>query len=276
MEHQEGTFRGHGQTELHCQSWASGNVSHAAIAIVHGFGEHSGCYANLVDFLVARGYACFGFDHRGHGHSPGKRGHILSWDEYRGDVRAFLESIRERQAGSPLFLFGHSMGGLIALEYVLHDAEHLRGVIASAPILGEIGISPLLQLMGRIMSGLWPSFSLDVKLERQALSRNPDMVQASQEDPLCHSIGSARLGTEIRRARAWVHEQAGDLSIPLLILQGSADRITPPEGTRRFYEKVPPGGKTYLEYEGGYHELHNDITHEQVLLDLGNWLDRLR
>jgi alpha-beta hydrolase superfamily lysophospholipase len=244
------------------------------LVIVHGFGEHSGRYMNVVNHLVPKGYAIYALDHRGHGRSPGPRGYINSWEEFREDVRAFVRRVAEREMGRPLFLMGHSMGGLIVLEYALHYPEGLKGVVASGPALAQVGVSPALMGMARVLSRIWPRFAMDTGLDATSISRDPEVVAAYQADPLVHSIGTARLGTEMTRAMLWTHEHAREWQLPLLIIHGSADRLVPPEGSHRFFENVPVADKEHIEYEGGYHEPHNDTHRAQVLADLERWLER--
>src|SRR5579863_7569397 len=135
MDHSTGTFRGAGEMELAYQRWLPEGTPRAALIIVHGFGEHGGRYMNIVGRLVPTGYAVYALDNRGHGRSPGQRGHINDWSEFRDDLGAFVALVSTEQAGHPLFLLGHSMGGLIVLEYAERHPEGLRGVIASAPLL---------------------------------------------------------------------------------------------------------------------------------------------
>ncbi len=274
MEHREGSFRGAGGLELYDQCWRPEGEPRAVLAVVHGFGEHSGRYMNVVDRLVPRGYAVWSFDHRGHGRSPGQRGYINEWSEFREDVRAFLRTVADQERGRPLFLMGHSLGGLIVLEYALHYPEGLKGVIASAPALGQVGISPFLLTMSRVLSRLLPRFSLDTGLDASAISRDPEVVRAYKEDPLVHSKGTPRLGTEMGKAIEWVQSHAGEFRLPLLVLQGEADRLVPPEASRAFFEKVTFPDKEWHGYAGGYHEPHNDITRDQALSDLESWLER--
>lgn len=274
MNHAEGTFHGFGGLQLYYQCWRPDGEPRAVLAIVHGFGEHSGRYMNVVNHLVPRGYAIYSFDHRGHGRSPGQRGHINSWEEFRQDVRAFLQMVSAQEPGRPLFLMGHSMGGLIVLEYALHYPEGLNGVIASGPVLAQVGISPVLMMVARLLSRIWPRFATNSGLDATAISRDPEVVAAYRADPLVHSTATARLGTEMGRATLWTHEHASEWRLPLLILHGGADRLVPPEGSRRFYENVPVADKERYEYEGGYHEPHNDVNRAQVLADLERWLER--
>lgn len=276
MEQREGTFRGAGALELFYQRWRPAGEPRAALAIVHGFGEHSGRYMNVVNHLVPRGYAVYGFDLRGHGRSPGQRGYINTWAEYREDTQSFLRLVAEQEPNRPLFLMGHSMGGLIVLEYVLHHPEGLKGVIASAPVLGQAGVSPILFFLSRVLSRVYPRFSLSTGLDATTISRDPAVVKAYQIDPLVHSLATPRLGTEITAAQEWTLAHAGDLRVPFLLFFGTADRLVPPDNTRQFYNRVTFSNKHKIEYEGAYHETHNDIIYPQVMADLERWLEAHR
>ena len=156
MRHTEGKFAGADSTDLYYQCWKPIDGPRAVLAIVHGFGEHSGRYPNVVGHLVPRGYAVYGFDHRGHGRSPGKRGHINTWSEYRDDVRAFLQLIKQHELTRQVFLLGHSLGGLIVLEYVLRYPDGLKGVIASGPLLARARVSPVLAVLAKVLSRVAP------------------------------------------------------------------------------------------------------------------------
>ncbi len=273
MNHSESSFNGSAATVLFMQSWSPDQESKAALAVVHGFGEHSGRYMNLVNRLVPAGFTVYGFDHRGHGRSPGQRGHINSWEEFLGDVEAFLTEIRKKDAESPLFLYGHSMGGLLVLSYALRHPQGLKGVIASGPALAQPGVSPILLTLSRIMSKLWPSFSIDTRLDVHSISRDEEVVRAYQEDPLVHSMASARLGTELTAAMEWTQAHAGDWRLPLLIVHGGDDKLVPPVGSKRFFDNVPFEDKQRIEYPGTLHEPHNDLDKDKVLEDIQNWLE---
>jgi alpha-beta hydrolase superfamily lysophospholipase len=273
MEHSEGSFQGSGGLVLYRQSWRPDGPARAALALVHGLGEHSGRFQNIVNYLVPHGFAVHSFDLRGHGRSPGRRAYINSWDDYREDVRAFVRQVGQDEPDRPLFLMGHSMGGLIVLEYVLHHPDGLRGVIASAPGLDVGGISPVALFLGRALSGIWPTFTVSSGLDATGLSRDPAVVQAYKDDPLVHGKGTARLGVEGPAAIQRVHAHTADFKLPLLILHGSADRLTNPKISRAFFDKLTTPDKTYLAYEGGYHESHNDLHHQQATADLLHWLE---
>ena len=274
MEHSEGTFKGTGGMELFYQRWRPDEEPKATLAIVHGIGEHSGRYDNVVDILVPKRYAIYGFDHRGHGRSPGQRGHINAWAEFREDVRRFLEMVHNEEPDPPLFLMGHSLGGLIVLEYVLHHPEGLQGVVASAPGLSTEGLPAVLIALSKVLSRVWPSLSLATGLDAAGISRDPDVVETYKEDPLVHDKATPRLATEGPKAIRWTLDHAADLQIPLLIIHGTDDPIVPVEASRNFFDKVTVEDKEMREYEGFYHECHNDVGYEEPINDLADWLER--
>lgn len=277
MRHTEGSFPGSGGLELYRQSWRPAGEARAALAIVHGMGEHSGRYGNVVQALVPRGYAVHGFDLRGCGRSPGQRGHIDAWSQFRDDVGAFLPLVAEAEPGLPLLLMGHSMGGLIVLDYVLRHPEGLAGTIASAPGLEPLGVAkPWMVRLAKLLTRVWPSFAIDVELEPEAISRDPAVVEAYAADPLCHSKASVRWGTESMAVIRWIKAHAGDLALPILMLHGTADRLVSAEGTRAFFDAVTFPDKQLRLCDGGYHEPHNDVDHAEVLADVAAWLERVR
>ncbi len=273
MQHQEGTFNGYGNLELFYQSWLPDSPLKAVIVLVHGLGEHSGRYPHVVNHLVPQGFGIYALDHRGHGRSAEKLcAHVMDWAEYRGDLEKFIQFVRGQQPDAPLFLMGHSMGGLIVLNYTLHHPEGLPGVIASAPAVGAVDANPLLLFVGRILSRIKPDFCLDSQLDVNGLSRIPEVVQAYQDDPLVTGKVSARWSTEFMAAIDWTRQHAAELQPPLLIIHGGDDTLVPPEGSRIFFDLVAHGDKERIVYPGGYHENHNDLHHEQVTADLERWL----
>ncbi len=283
MEHRESAFKGSGGLELYCQCWRPESQPKAVLAIVHGMGEHSGRYGNVAGALVPRGYAVHAFDLRGCGRSPGQRGHIDAWLQFRDDTGAFLRAVGEQESlvgpppgerDVPLFLMGHSMGGLIVLDYVLRHPEGLAGTLVSGAGLEPVGVAkPWMVLLAKLLTRVRPSFAIDVELEVAAISRDPAMVEAYAADPLCHSKGSVRWGTESLAAIEWIKAHAGDLAIPILMTHGGDDRLVSATGTKAFFDAVASPDKQIHVYPGGYHEPHNDVGHEQVLADYGDWLD---
>ena len=274
-EHREGVFAGSGGLHLFYQAWLPTDGPRRAVLVnLHGLGDHSGLYPNLAGHFPARGVAQYAFDMRGNGRSPGQRAYVGSWKEYRGDLDAFIGRVREWEPGLPLFLLGNSLGGLVVLDYVLHHPGQVDGVIAAAPVLGEVGVPPVLMALGRVMSRVLPRFSLNVGMDLTGLAREPSVIEAVLADPLFHRRGTARLSTEVTAAIDRVQQLAESLSLPILILHGSADRMVPPDGSRTFFAKVRFPDREFREYPDAYHGLFADRGFEEVLGDLARWIDR--
>jgi alpha-beta hydrolase superfamily lysophospholipase len=267
------TFVGHDGLELFYRRWRPEGTPKAVLLIVHGHGEHSGRYTNVADWFVPRGYSIYAFDLRGHGRSQGKRGALEGFGEFREDVRAFLDLVHQVES-APVFLAGHSLGGLIALNYVLRGSDGLAGVVASGPVLSPPGISPFLLWLSKVLDKVWPALILESGLDTTALSRDPAVVQAYVNDPLVHSKGSARLANEMMREVTWTQAHAAELATPCLILHGGEDRLCSPQGSRAFIKDVTLADKEYVEYEGYFHEVYNDLGKEKVFSDLEAWLER--
>ncbi|MEI7989095.1 MAG: lysophospholipase [Chloroflexota bacterium] len=272
MKNRNSIFKGSDGIDLFYQVWETETEKKAAVILVHGIGEHCGRYPALINTIVPRGYNVYALEHRGHGHSSGKRGHINNWDEYRQDLRIFVQMVVDMEPDKPVYIYGHSLGGLMALDYVLYYPQNIKGIIASAPSLA-INTSPVLILLAKMMSSIVPGFTLSTNLDASAISRKKEVVEEYINDPLVHSLASARMGTELLATMDWTNAHAADLHMPILILQGSADRITPAPSSQTFIEKVSSSDKQRIEYPGGYHESHNDVHAEQAMMDVANWLD---
>ena len=271
--HTESILRTADGLELFSQAWRPDGEVRGSLALVHGLGEHSGRYPTLVDTLTAAGFAICSCDLRGHGRSPGKRGHVMQWDEYLEDVRGLLLATGQMAPGSPLFLFGHSMGGLIALNYAIRYPQGLHGVIASAPALTQPKVNPLKLQAARALSRIKPAMPFDNGLDATGISRDAAEVQKYQADPLVHAKVSARWATEFGQAIDWTQAHAGDLRVPLLIYHGTADRLVPIDGSRTFLAHVTLTDKQWIEWPDGYHEAHNDLDRQAVCAAVLAWLD---
>ncbi len=266
LEHAEDTFESVGGLKLYYQRWRPPQGEpRTALAIVHGIGEHSGRFMNIVNHFVAHGHAVYALDLRGHGRSPGPRGHLMSWSEYMEDVRAFLATISTREQGRPLFLYGHSMGGLIGMEYILRYPRGLSGAIISGPPFESAVVTPTLVVSALLLGRLLPTLPLKVNLVPEAMCNNPAVVAAYLADPLVHRQCTARWAFEALKVGGWIKSHIQELSIPLLMLHGEKDHVNPPSGARRVFDMVTfPDKKMHL-VPGGYHEPHSDAGYEQVL-----------
>jgi alpha-beta hydrolase superfamily lysophospholipase len=274
FQHIEGTFTGVKGTEIYFRRWLPDTgIQRGVIVIVHGLGEHSGRYQNVVDQLLPEGYAIYALDHRGFGRSGGKRGHVDRFQDYEQDVKHLVELARQEQPGWELALFGHSMGGLIGLAYALDYPDTLDYLVISAPALAADSPRPLVMLM-RIANRLYPRFTITRPGDGAGISRDPQVVQAFIQDPLFVPVSTARWAVEMLTTQQTVMARAGELRLPLLMVQGMADTVVRPDATIAFFERVASEDKTLLQYPGYFHELHNDIGKEKPLGDLVAWLNQ--
>jgi acylglycerol lipase len=273
MNHQEGHFKGKQGTNLYYQGWLPEGRSVAVLLIVHGLAEHSGRYGNVVNHFVPRGYAVYGIDHLGHGRSDGPRAYVDRFQDFLDPLQVFLGRIRGWQPETPIFLVGHSLGGLISAAYLLDQPKEPVGAILSAPSVKMPGsVSPLTLLAGKVLSALLPRLGL-VRLEAEGVSRDPAVVRAYRSDPLVFTGRiTARLGTELLKTMDRVLAEARKISLPLLILQGAADKLVDPGGARILFDRVGSADKTIKVYEGLYHEVFNEPERDRVLDDVEKWL----
>jgi len=174
----------------------------------------------------------------------------------------------------PVFMLGHSMGALIALDYLLHDPAGLRGAIISGAPLEPVGVAkPILVILARVLSRVWPRFSLPLGLDPKGISRDLDVVKAYQADPMVHEKTTVRWGTEILQTIEWVKAHAATVSIPIILIHGGSDPLNSPDGTRNFFQKVTFPDKEMKIYPGSYHEAHNDLDYGEVMKDMVQWLE---
>lgn len=285
--HPQGTFRGARDLQLFYQSWYPANLESlgqvkGVLALVHGLGEHCGRYCAVVKALTAAGYAVFGFDNQGHGKSEGQRGHIDSWQDYRNNVQKFLQLVRQQETTAPLFLMGHSLGGLIVLDYVLRNAQstsfqalNIKGLIVSAPPIQplESTASSVRIMLARLLSGLLPRFTLKMGLNGGGLSRDQAVALQAAQDPLTHPYVTLRWGSETLSTIDWVKAHMHELQLPILLTHGEADPIISPVGSQEIFNQIKGPNKVLHIYPGSYHEPHNDLDAEQVVTDLVSWVE---
>jgi len=274
MKHQEGFFRGVRDANIYYQSWLPESEPRAVLLIVHGLAEHSGRYGNVVNHFVPLGYAVYGIDHLGHGKSDGTRVYVKSFDDYTNTLKVYFDKIRGWHADKPIFLVGHSMGGLIGAVYLLDHQAELAGAVLSGPAvkIPSYVTTPIL-FVGKMLSALIPKFGL-LALEADGVSRDPSVVQAYVNDPLVYrGKATARLAAEMLKAMQAISGQATKINLPILIVQGSADRLVNPAGARMLYDAVSSADKEIRIYDGFYHEVFNEPEHDKVLHDVEIWLE---
>jgi len=274
MEISEWTWKSLDGLDMYARGWAPAGTPKAAIMLVHGHGEHVARYDHVAASLTEKGYAMLGFDLRGHGKSAGPRGHTPSFDALLDDIASFSEQTELRYAGLPRFLYGHSMGGNLVLNYVLRRKPDLRGVIATGAWLKTAFEPPAVQVsLAKIMNNIAPGFSQHSKLDAAGLSHDQALVKAYQSDPLVHDIISARLFLSIYESGLWAIEHAAEFSLPLLLMHGGADPIISVQACRDFASKA--GDKVILKvWDGLYHEIHNELEKADVFNTMLDWLGK--
>jgi alpha-beta hydrolase superfamily lysophospholipase len=258
--------------KLFAQCWQPDSETAAVVCLVHGLGEHSSRYGKLAATLTDSGYALMAFDHRGHGRSQGPRGHTPTYDTFLDDIGRMLDEAAARFPDRPRFIYGHSMGGNLALNYVLRRRPELAGSIVTSPWLRTAFAPPAWRVaLGRAMNNIMPSFAQPSGLDVQAIARDAAVVRAYQDDPLIHYRISARLFVACYDAGLWALDHAAEFPLPLLIMHGGADRITSSDATREFAAKAPRDC-TLKIWGRLYHELHNEPEQQEVFAFSIDWL----
>ena len=273
MNHTEGKFKGVRTANIYYQGWLPDGGVKAVLLIVHGLGEHSGRYTNVVDHFVPLGYAIYGLDHIGHGKSDGGRVVVERFEDFTDNLMIYFNMVKVWQPDKPIFLLGHSLGGLIVAYYLLSHQTDFRGAIISAPSVSiPANITPLTVTLGKILSSVAPKMGI-VGLDATSTSRDPEVVKAYVTDPLVfHGKTPARLAAELLKAMQHVTAEAGKINLPFIALQGSADRLVNPGDAQLLYDKASSKDKAIKIYRGFYHEVFNEPERAVVLKDVETWL----
>lgn len=260
--------------DLHAVDWPV-NHPQAVIALVHGQGEHSGRYEQFAQWYARHDIAVMAFDQQGHGKSGGVRGHVRNLDAYLDDIGLLLEKTASRYPGVPVFLYGHSMGGGEVLCYVLRRTPVIAGAIAASPLIRLAFEAPALKVAaGRLLRKIMPALTLPTGLAAHLISRDPEVVKAYQADPLVHGKVSAAGGITLLDMSEWLDSFSGVVTIPLLVMHGSADKITSAAASRAFVSRIA-GEVSWQEWPGLWHETHHEPEKEKVFEYTLAWMKRL-
>lgn len=251
----------------------------ALIAIVHGLGEHSGRYAALASDLVQRHYTVAALDLPGHGEAPGARGDASSWTMLREQVVPATLTAAHGLPGQPqslpAVLLGHSLGGVLALDYALAHPQRLIAVVASAPAL-RTAMPPWWKLtLANVARVTAPSAGFPNGLDETGIARDPEVLRLREQDALMHDRITPRLYFDFNEARQRVLRDARRLQVPALVLQGSADRVVDPRGAAEFVAATPAGIARLVICPDAYHEVFNDLSRAEAIREVADWLDAL-
>ena len=262
---------------FYMQGWEPDGNPKAIICLIHGLGEHTGRYAHVGRALNDAGYALFGFDLRGHGQTGGPRGHIPSLDVALQDIHQFVEFQKKNFPDIPIFLYGHSLGGLFALAYMIQYTDGVKGVTVTGVALR----SPLLDqkvkvAIVRVLGSLFSSMIIPTGLDPSTISRDPAVVQKYVNDPLVHGKSSLGLGKATLDAVNLCFTRAKDFSLPLLVMHGKRDTLVYPSGSEDFAKLAGETNKdvTLKLWDGLYHEIHNEPEQEEVFKVMIKWLGK--
>jgi acylglycerol lipase len=271
-EHVEGRFPGAAGGQIYWQGWVPAGDVAAVIVLVHGLAEHGGRYAHVATRLAGDGYASYVADHRGHGKSDGVKGNINRMSDVVTDLETMIRSSAGRHPDLPMFLYGHSMGGLIALAYLTGKPAELRGAVLSASAV-EVSVgSRAARAAAGVLSAVVPNLGV-VALDASSMSRDPAVVRDYDTDPLNYrGKVRARTGSEMLNATERALAALDRVTVPLLLIHGSADKITGPAGTQGLVDRVASKDVTLKIYDDYYHELHNEPDKETVFTDIIRWL----
>jgi acylglycerol lipase len=265
-------FTGAGGLRIFWQSWLPETQARAVVVISHGASEHSDRYRHVARRLLADGYAVYAIEHRGHGRSEGPRALIDRRDRAVADLDTLIVMAGGQHPGAEVFLIGHSMGAALALSYAIAHQERLTGLILSGSLAALEAAPAPMRAAARVLSAVaprLPMFAIDATL----VSRDPEVVRAYVEDPMVyHGKLPVRTVAELASAIESFPERVPAITIPTLIMYGTADRLCPIEGSVMLGERVGADDKTVKAYDGLYHEIFNEPEQAQVLDDMCGWL----
>ena len=267
----EGTLQSAGGTRIFFRSWRPSAPPRGVVAIIPGFNSHSGYYTWVGSQLASKGLAVYAIDLRGRGQSDGERFYVDTFDEYLSDIAALITLAKSREPELPLFLLGHSAGGVLACLYALDHPGELSGLISES-FAFELPAPDFALAVLKGLSHLAPHAHV-LKLKNEEFSRDPLVVEAMNADPLiANETQPTKTVAELVRADERLKREIPALSIPLLILHGTEDKAAKPAGSQFFFDNAGSSDKTLRLYDGGYHDPLNDLDRETVFGHIQNWI----
>ncbi|XP_068759105.1 monoglyceride lipase-like isoform X3 [Montipora capricornis] len=258
----ENSFRNANGKKIFTKYWKPSDEPRALVFICHGFGEHSSRYEAFGTALAEQGYLAFSHDHIGHGHSEGERVQVDDFSQYVRDVFKHIDEVAADNTGKPIFMFGHSMGGTIAILSVLKRPSFFTGAVFSAPAVqpDPAKTSSCLAFLGRIAAFVAPSYQIQPPVDPSQLSRDPVQVEKYANDPLVWHEGlKAKWTAEILEAMNDIQKNASKITLPYLLVHGDDDQVVLIDGSHFLQQHSSSTDKTFKVYEGGRHELLNEI-----------------
>jgi alpha-beta hydrolase superfamily lysophospholipase len=272
----ESPYRANDGAILHGYRWTSRETDASAKAIVvimHGYGEHCGRYRELAEFLVHAGYVAAGFDARGHGQSPGQRGHIAHFERYVDDLQGFLDDQRRLHPGLPLMLLGHSNGGLISLRTVQTRTPLPDGLILTSPLVAlQPAHQPVPRWAAVVLSAFASRLPLPNGLDRDELSHDPKILEAHRRDKLCHGRSTPAWYVAATGAMQQVFANLDRIRLPVLAIEADTDPIVVPQAITQLYEGIASADKELVVCKNAFHEVLNEVGREDTYRRIVGWL----
>jgi alpha-beta hydrolase superfamily lysophospholipase len=268
----EERFDGKSGLNIFMRSWRPDAPARAVVVIVPGFNSHSGYYNWVGEQLASTGLAAYAIDLRGRGQSDGERFYVDSFEDYVNDVDELVTLTKSREPGLPLFMLGHSAGGVVACLYTIEHQQDLAGLVCES-FAFQVPAPDFALAVLKGLSHLAPHAHV-LPLKNADFSRDPAVVEMMNHDPLiAHETQPTKTVAEMVRADEKLKQSFAGITLPLLILHGTADRATKPSGSQLFYNTAGSTDKTLKLYEGHYHDLLNDVGKEEVMADIKKWID---
>lgn len=247
----------------------------AHLALVHGYAEHIGRYAHVIDHFASLGYAVHGFDVRGHGRSEGRRGHVRRFDDYMDDLARYLERVKIAAAGKKVVMLGHSHGGLLAASYALSQPTDVAAVVLTSPFFGLAFKPPAVKVAaGKVLARILPSLHMGNELDSAQLTRDPQFVAAHRADKLVFNVTTPGWFVTTLAAQARLLAEAGRITLPVGIFAGGSDPIADIKVAQLFFDRVGSKDKTFKSYEGALHEVLNETNRSEVFGDIAAWIEK--
>jgi alpha-beta hydrolase superfamily lysophospholipase len=269
----EGSFTGVGGLKIFTRAWRPERTPRAVVVIVHGFNSHSGYYQWVAEQFVNNGLAVYALDLRGRGQSDGERFYVEKFADYVDDVATFVTMAKAKEPGLPVFVLGHSAGGVVSCVYTLEHQADISGLICES-FAHEVPAPDFALAVLKGLSHVAPHAHV-LKLNNEDFSRDPKVVEIMNNDPLiANEVQPTQTIAEMVRADERLKKEFPLITLPVFILHGTLDKATKPSGSQRFYDMAGSADKTLKLYEGHYHDLLNDIDKEIVMADIQQWINK--
>ena len=266
------SFEGIGKLKIVTRSWRPAGAPRAVMVLIHGFNAHSGYMAWPAEQFAARGLSVYALDLRGRGESEGERFYVEEFSDYLSDLHTLVSQARSENPGTPIFVLGHSAGGVIASSYVFEHQHEIAGLVCES-FAFDVGLPHLVQLALQGVSHLAPHLHV-FSLDNNTFSRDPKAVERMNKDPLIAKESQpAETASEMLKAAERLKANMPAFMVPVLIIHGTADKATRPAGSQYFFDHAGATDKTLRLYEGHFHDLLNDVDKEKVMADIQAWLD---